>query len=161
VRYRTKLSLLLQKLAIHYLHGGRVVYLARYGVTLNLEPNIMGYLMLLEFLRVKRYEEGAIDLLSRHASEGDIVDIGANEGSYSLCLGRLAAAVNNRILAFEPLPANLELLRRNVTMNGLADTIEVVPTAVGSRQGEVTLFVPQSGYGSYATTVSEVVPDTV
>lgn len=157
---RTELSRRLQQLALHYLRPGRTVHLSRYGVTLRVKPNIMGYYMLLEKFHLKRYEMGALDLLARHAREGDIVDVGANEGFYSICLGRLAAAVNNRIVAFEPLPANLELLRRGVTTNGLVDTIEVVPTAVGSRQGEVTLFVPQSGYGSYASTVSEVVPDT-
>lgn len=158
---RTELSRRLQQLALHYLGpGGRTVHLSRYGVTLRLQPNIMGYYMLLEKFHLKRYEMGALDLLARHAREGDIVDVGANEGFYSLCLGKLAKAVDNRILAFEPLPANLELLRGSVKINGLTETIEVVPTALGNRQGEVTLFVPQSGYGSYATTVSEVASDT-
>ncbi len=161
MRLRTELSRGLQYLALRYLRRGRTVHLRRYGVVLDLKPNIMGYYMLLEKFQVKRYEKGAVDLLVRHAREGDIVDVGANEGFYSLCLGRVAAAANNRIHAFEPLPANLELLRRSVATNGLADTIDVVPAAVGSRQGEVTLFVPRGGYGSYATTVADAAPDAV
>ena len=59
-----------------------------------------------------------------------LFDIGANFGLYSLPLGSLAGS-DGKVLAFEPLPANLALLKRNIALNpGLK--IEVVPAAVSN-----------------------------
>jgi tRNA G37 N-methylase Trm5 len=56
------------------------------------------------------------------------VDIGANVGFWSLP----AASKGARVVAFEPNPAAVRWLRRNLTLNpGLA--VDVRPTAVGGR----------------------------
>lgn len=53
-----------------------------------------------------------------------VVDVGANIGSYVLLEARLTAP-GGRVVALEPDPRNLNLLRRNVAMAGLDDRVEV------------------------------------
>jgi FkbM family methyltransferase len=68
----------------------------------------------------------------RFASEvvaGQVVyDVGANVGFYSLLAARCVGATG-RVFAFEPLPENLEYLKRHVTLNAL-DQIAIEPVAV-------------------------------
>lgn len=57
--------------------------------------------------------------------QGSIVwDVGANVGLYT-CYA--AKARNCRVFAFEPSVFNLELLARNIVLNGLADKATIVP----------------------------------
>jgi len=56
-------------------------------------------------------------------------DIGANVGFCSLVAARLVGATG-RVVAFEPLPENLIMLRRNALLNGFAH-IAVVGVALG------------------------------
>ncbi len=69
----------------------------------------------------------------------NVVDIGANIGCFSL----LAAQKASRVLAYEPFPSNLEMLRENVTLNG-ANNVEIFPFAVGEKKGESVLFIPDN-----------------
>lgn len=63
-------------------------------------------------------------------------DVGANIGVYSLFAARAGA----RVHAFEPDPAFLERLRRNVYLNGQQEPIQVHETALNDSAGEVTLY---------------------
>ena len=70
-----------------------------------------------------------------------VVEIGANIGTQSVYFG-LSPRVE-KVLAIEPDPRNLKLLRRNIADNGLLSKISVVPYAVGDFSGEADLyFVP-------------------
>jgi FkbM family methyltransferase len=76
-----------------------------------------------------------------------VVDIGANEGLYSLfCRQRVGAA--GRVIAIEPSGRELEHLRRNLRLNHFND-IEVVPVALGDRTGQVTLTVAEIGHAGH------------
>jgi FkbM family methyltransferase len=66
-----------------------------------------------------------------------VIDIGANIGCYSLLAARHAA----RVLACEPYPENLSLLRENVALNN-ANNVEIIPYAIASRAGTNMLFIP-------------------
>lgn len=68
-----------------------------------------------------------------------VVDIGANIGCFSL----LAAQKASRVLAYEPFPDNLEILRENVGLND-ANNVEVFPVAVSGKIGESILFIPDN-----------------
>lgn len=69
-----------------------------------------------------------------------VLDIGAQFGYYSLLAGK-AAGEKGAVYAFEPAPANFELLARNIQMNGYTDFIRPVPKAVGDKPGTATLFL--------------------
>jgi FkbM family methyltransferase len=79
-------------------------------------------------------------LLDRFVSVGStVVDVGANIGYNTLHAARLAGR-RGRVLAIEPTPDNLAVLRRNVTA---ADVLNVTiePVAAGSARGTRDLFV--------------------
>jgi len=65
-----------------------------------------------------------------------VLDVGANVGIYTL----LAAKRGARVFAIEADPKTVEILRRNVHVNGFDDRVTVFPIAVGEQEGTVTLF---------------------
>lgn len=75
------------------------------------------------------------------ASDGVVVDVGANTGLYTL----LAAASNPvvEVHAVEPLPALVELLDANVALNGrLARRVHRHQVALSDRTGTAMLYLP-------------------
>ncbi len=65
-------------------------------------------------------------------------DVGANVGFYSLLASTLVG--NGKVYAFEPLPRNLEYLRRHMVLNRV-ENVEVLPVAVSDTVG--TAFFEQ------------------
>lgn len=81
------------------------------------------------------YERPMTEWLKRTLRPDDIFwDVGANIGAISL----IAATRCAHVVAFEPDPRSLKLLRENIRFNGLAN-IEIVPCALGATQSSVTL----------------------
>jgi FkbM family methyltransferase len=72
----------------------------------------------------------SISAEGKRLNGSQFLDIGANVGFYSL----LAASFGARVIAFEPLPRNLNYLDRHVSMNG-AD-VEVRACALSDTDGE-------------------------
>lgn len=62
-------------------------------------------------------------------ASGWALDIGAHVGGLTIALG--LDNPDMRIIAVEPIPENLELLRLNAAMNGLTDRVTVLDGAVG------------------------------
>jgi FkbM family methyltransferase len=66
---------------------------------------------------------------------GDVfIDVGANVGQYCIPLSRQF----RRVIAVEPNPTALEVLRQNLRRNGIVN-IEIVPLAVAQKKGRVML----------------------
>ncbi len=63
-------------------------------------------------------------------------DIGANVGFFSL-LASMCVGTNGQVVAFEPLPRNLELLRANLALNSVGNA-KVLPSAVADAAGSAT-----------------------
>jgi FkbM family methyltransferase len=79
-------------------------------------------------------------LLDRFVRRGHtVVDVGANIGYNTLHAARLAGA-RGRVVAVEPTPDNLEVLRRNVAAAGLANVV-VEGVAAGRVAGTREFFV--------------------
>lgn len=79
------------------------------------------------------YCEREVDLFRSIVRDGDtVIDIGANIGCVTVPLARIVGPVG-RVFAFEPVPCNLELLRKNV--KGLPVT--VCACALGAVGGEI------------------------
>lgn len=62
--------------------------------------------------------------------EGDIaLDIGANFGLHTLVMADRVGA-GGTVFAFEPIPENLRLLRRNIALNKFADRVDIDNCAI-------------------------------
>lgn len=69
-----------------------------------------------------------------------VIDIGAHIGYYTLLFAK-CVGLNGRVVAFEPLPANFELLERNIQLNELT-CVQAFSQAVFSGNEELILTVP-------------------
>jgi FkbM family methyltransferase len=67
-------------------------------------------------------------------------DLGANIGYYTVMMGRLVGPAG-RVYAVEPVPANFDLLRRNVGRNGLGERTELEQIALARTGGERALLL--------------------
>jgi len=77
-------------------------------------------------------------------------DVGANIGYISLLLSR-AVGTDSLVFAFEALPANLERLRLNLTLNDLQARVQVIAAAVTDRSVPAQFLVgPSGGMGKAA-----------
>ena len=83
---------------------------------------------------------------------GVIVDIGAHIGHLSLVAGH--ANPDARIFSFEPLPRIADLLRRNVSLNGLAN-IDVRGRALGRQIGRLPFYAMPDGLPSSSSLSKE------
>jgi FkbM family methyltransferase len=85
-----------------------------------------------------------------------ILDLGANVGLFGVfAVSRWPGA---RIVAFEPDPANLAVLERTITGNGLGHSWTVVPAAAGAHDGETSFL---AGEASLSRLADEGTPGTM
>lgn len=83
-----------------------------------------------------QYEPSATKMLTRLLKPNDVmVDIGANEGYFSILAGSLGA----KVYAVEPDPNNLIMLKNNIALNGLNHKITVLPVAASDHTGDIIL----------------------
>ena len=102
------------------------------------------------------YELPVQNALAEIVRPGDVVlDVGANIGFLTLIAARLAGP-EGRVIAFEPVPANARLIRRNVALNGLQN-VSVREEAAAAQDGEAVLVLAEHIGG--ATLLSAGVPD--
>ncbi len=74
--------------------------------------------------------------IDQFGGDGAFYDIGANVGLYSLYY---ASSKSGRVYAFEPSTLNLRLLSLNVSDNGLASRITIVPSPL-TDSNEIATF---------------------
>jgi FkbM family methyltransferase len=77
--------------------------------------------------------------------EGAVLwDVGANVGLYAVYAARKR---NCQVWAFEPSVFNLELLARNVFLNGLTNNVCIVPLALNDRLGASQMHMTSTDWG--------------
>ena len=95
--------------------------------------------------------EPELTSLLEHFSDidGDIVNIGANIGFYSVFFARTFPNVH-KVIAIEPNPEAFEMLKTNIALNELDGIIEPLQVCVGDRIGQIDFsFIPgKSEYSS-------------
>jgi FkbM family methyltransferase len=78
-----------------------------------------------------------------YVKTGDTVyDIGANMGYVSLSLAKQVGS-RGRVIAFEPVPRNIDLLRTNIENNRLTN-IQVLAVAASDRCGEAVIRIAEN-----------------
>jgi FkbM family methyltransferase len=75
------------------------------------------------------------------APGGHVIEIGANIG-YWLLLASRKVGDTGQVMAFEPVPSNLEILKRNIERSGQKN-IDVYPWAIGAEAGAAQFYQSQ------------------
>jgi FkbM family methyltransferase len=75
------------------------------------------------------------------------VDVGAHVGYFSVLASKCVGPTGT-VIAVEPEPRNLHLLRQNLTRNGCGD-VQVVPFAAHSRRGWTSLALSEQNRGAH------------
>jgi FkbM family methyltransferase len=83
---------------------------------------------------------------------GLFLDVGANNGLYSVLAGITRPDV--KIIAFEPYLPALDVLRRNVSANGLSDRADIRSIALSDSEGSAMLYLPEQRHGLLETSCS-------
>ena len=86
-------------------------------------------------------EEEIFKIIEQRLSHGDtFIDVGANFGMHSLLAAHYVGPAGN-VIAFEPVPWNIRLLRKNLSLNGFTSRSHVYECALASQGGE---YVPMT-----------------
>lgn len=72
-------------------------------------------------------------------SGATVIDIGANIGCFSLLAAKTAA----RVIACEPHPENLSILRKNIELNHTTN-VQIIPHAISNEAGKASLIIPDN-----------------
>ncbi len=105
------------------------VVTSRYGVKLRANWRDRTF----QYCRAATYGRDLSDFLAARDRPFAFVDIGANQGLYSLLAARNPQCA--RVIAFEPVAATFALLRDNIALNGLEAKIQPVHAAVSLQSG--------------------------
>ena len=96
-------------------------------------------------LRGTFYETEELALLAPYFTGGLFVDVGTNVGNHTLYAMLLLGA--ERVIAFEPNPLALRVLRLNVALNGLEDRVTIHPVGLSDKPGRVRIDLPYANLG--------------
>ncbi len=98
------------------------------------------------------YDHNKIIFLSSIMGKNStFIDVGANIGFYTVPIACAAKKMDARIIAFEPLQANLVRLRENIRLNDIADVVEVFPYGLSSLPGTAQLTLREDFQGGGET----------
>lgn len=101
----------------------------------NLADRMIGINILLG-----NYELGEVAFARSCISAGDhVIDIGANIGYFSVLMASWVGPAGS-VAAFEPVPGNLDLLRRSIAENDFEARVRVFPAVVAEASGETDLM---------------------
>ena len=116
--------------------GGRIFASAR---DLSLTPELLAH---------GTYDEPFTRFVQAELRAGDVaVDVGANIGLFTLLMARIVGPTG-RVVAYEPEPENLALLRDNVAANYVADWVEIVAAAAAAQAGRATFYATERFKGN-------------
>lgn len=95
------------------------------------------------------YEKGMIQTLERFLTPGSIfVDLGANEGYFSVIAARLCGS-SGRVISIEPQNRLIPVIQENLRLNA-SENVTLINAAIGERPGsaEITLMPSTNNGGS-------------
>lgn len=87
----------------------------------------------------RNYEPSFREFLTRIPESGTLLDVGANIGITCAIAKRMRPDLG--ILAFEPVPQNLKVLRRIRKLYSIR-RMQIFPCAIGDRQGSASMTIP-------------------
>jgi len=94
------------------------------------------------------YEPGTTNFLKKIIKKGmNVINIGANIGYFTLLAAR-EVGPEGKVFAFEPFPQTVELLKKNILVNGF-ENIEIESKAVSNKTDYATLLTGGSSLHNF------------
>jgi FkbM family methyltransferase len=110
------------------------------GHDLGLAPGLLG----------GYYEKLQLSIFEQLASESQlIIDVGANIGLYT-AVGAKNMEEQGKVISFEPIPANLELLRNNIKFNKQTKNVNVAEYALGEDDRTLEIYISSKSGGNHS-----------
>jgi FkbM family methyltransferase len=131
-----------------YIGGNRMLISTIWGGRLLIPSDDLS--LMPELVAYGTYDRPFTAYVQRCIKPGNtVLDVGAHVGLFTLLLG-YQVWESGRVVAYEPSPRMLELLRDNVSMGWLNDRVEIVPKAAGATSGSLPFRAPAryTGTGS-------------
>ncbi|OJY88558.1 MAG: hypothetical protein BGP25_02570 [Lysobacterales bacterium 63-13] len=91
------------------------------------------------------YEAKELEMIRSIFRPGVFVDVGANVGNHSIYMAGVPAC--ERVVAVEPNPRALRLLRLNLGLNDLESRVTVIAAAFSDSEAEFTMRTPTNNLG--------------
>jgi len=102
-------------------------------------PNVTDWIQSCIFRQNTFYEHQLIPFFSKYINTSSIVaDIGANIGNHSIFFSKLLHA--KKVYAFEPVVETFNVLKTNVELNTLSETVIVENLAIGAKKSSGTVI---------------------
>jgi FkbM family methyltransferase len=76
-----------------------------------------------------------VNYISQLEDQPTIVDIGAHHGAYAVILGKIVQKMGGRVIAVEPNPKSFDVLKENVLLNKLENTVICEQIAIADKTG--------------------------
>ncbi len=98
-------------------------------------------------------EKDHIYILNKELSSGSvIIDLGANIGYYTLMEANIVGN-DGYVYAIEPSPSNVDLLRKNISLNNYNDIVEVFQMGASNKTGKEQFYTSEmSNLGTFSPT---------
>ena len=126
------------------------------GVSFVNTNTLMSYLFFKESVGLGAYESGVISLIKKYVRSGGVIDVGANEGYFSLMLAASLPSDSTKILALEANPSTYKSLSLNVQNNKFTN-IHCLNKAVSEKDNDVVSISSESNYfRSHASTTYDL-----
>jgi FkbM family methyltransferase len=123
-----------------YVGGNRMLISTIWGGRLLIPSDDLS--LMPELVAYGTYDRPFTAYVQRCIKPGDtVIDVGAHVGLFTLLLA-YQVWESGRVVAYEPSPRMLELLRDNVSMAWLNDRVEIVPKAAASTSGSRPFLAP-------------------
>jgi FkbM family methyltransferase len=88
--------------------------------------------------------------------ENIVLDIGANIGYYSVILAKQLAKIDGKLLAFEPVTANYNVLVQNIKANDLEKTVTTYKIGLGATEETLEIVMTEDGETGNAVILNDV-----
>jgi FkbM family methyltransferase len=96
------------------------------------------------------YEKLELDVFERISNlSNTIIDVGANIGLYA-CIAASRGPDSCTVVAFEPVPENLQYLRQNLEQNNLSARVVVEGKAIGESAGDIKIYLAEGSIGTHS-----------
>ena len=103
----------------------------------------------------RELEPAFIAAARKYYRPGLFLDVGGSIGLWAVALGHQAKQRGGRVLTVEPIPHHRQRLLENLRLNHLEDVVEIIPVALGERDGIVGLYTNDLGAADNAYIASD------